>query len=60
MLLSAMNFSRYCFAAFLVADEKATADVAPAELGSTLALLSELENAIAETRNIAAASAFII
>jgi hypothetical protein len=29
MFLSAMNFSRYCFAALLVADDKPTADVAP-------------------------------
>ena len=50
MLLSAINFSRYCFAAFLVADEKPTADVVAVAVGSALPLLSELENAVAETR----------
>jgi hypothetical protein len=56
-----MNFSRYRFAASLVADEKPTADaLPPVAVGSALPLLSELDNAIAETRNNAAASAFII
>src|SRR4051812_19062328 len=42
-LLSTRNFSRYCFAASLVADERPTADVAPVAVASALPLLSGLE-----------------
>jgi hypothetical protein len=59
MSLSAMNFSKYCFAASIVADEE-PAVVGPVALGFGLLLLSELENAVAETSNTATASAFII
>jgi len=44
----------------MVADEKPAADVAAVAAGSVLTLLSELENAVTETRNTAAARAFMM
>ena len=44
----------------MVADEKPAADVAAVAAAFVLTLLTELENAVIETRNTAAASAFIM